>query len=334
MKKLLSLILLLSLLLSACAPVVRVSDFAPGEEKRLVIYTSHKERVYRPLIREFEERTGIWVEVVTGGTSELLERIAQEKNAPVADIMFGGGVESLQAYREYFQPVRCEGFDRVAEHLRNADDPWVPFSALPVVLVYNTKLVSAANLTGWRDLHRPEFAGKIAFADPSKSGSSFTALVTGLQVIGDDGMSLLAHNLLGQQQESSGDVLSAVADGSCLVGITLEETAMQRIAAGDNLAMVYPIEGTSCVPDGTAVIQGAPHRENALRFLEFTLSPEVQTMLGSQLYRRPVCTDVTLSEALIPMEEIIVVDYAAQWASKYREKILEIWNQRVEEGAK
>ena len=47
------------------------------EENKLVVYTSHKEEVYAPIIKEFEERTGIWVELHTGGTSELLEEIAE-----------------------------------------------------------------------------------------------------------------------------------------------------------------------------------------------------------------------------------------------------------------
>ena len=39
-------------------------------EKRLTVYTSHKQEVYAPIIKEFEERTGIWVEVVPGGTTD------------------------------------------------------------------------------------------------------------------------------------------------------------------------------------------------------------------------------------------------------------------------
>ena len=69
---------------------------------RLTVYTSHKEEVYQPIIEEFERRTGVWVRVVSGGTTELLERIAAESDAPAADVMFGGGVESLWAYEAYF----------------------------------------------------------------------------------------------------------------------------------------------------------------------------------------------------------------------------------------
>lgn len=331
MKKML-VFLLTVLFLSGCA-APQQTDYAPAEENRLVIYTSHKVDVYKPIIREFEERTGIWVEVISGGSSELLEKIAQEKSAPKADVMFGGGVETLDSYRQFFQSVPCSEYAYVSDAFRTPEDTWAPFSALPVVLIYNTKLVDPRDLTGWADLQKPEFSGKIAFADPRKSGSSFTALVTGLQICGDDSMRSIAHSLQGQQLGSSGEVLSSVADGSCLVGITLEETALQHIAAGENLAMVYPAEGTSCVPDGTAVILGAPHRDNAIRFLEFTLSPEVQQLLGSRFYRRSVRADVTAPEVLVPLSEVELVNYAAQWAAEHRESILKTWDDAVKEGA-
>ena len=67
-----------------------------SEEKRLTVYTSHKQEVYAPIIKEFEERTGIWVEVVPGGTTELLERIREEGEKGSCDVMFGGGVESYE----------------------------------------------------------------------------------------------------------------------------------------------------------------------------------------------------------------------------------------------
>lgn len=330
MKKVFFFILSLTVLLTACGGSAAQTDYAPAEENRLVIYTSHKEQVYRPLVREFEERTGIWAEVVTGGTNELLDRIAQEKAAPQADVMFGGGVESLESCRSLFESVQCAALDQVSDSFREPGDAWAPFSALPVVLICNTKLVDPASLTGWEDLLQPAFRGRIAFADPSKSGSSFTALVTAVLACGEDFMEDFAGSLEHQILDSSGDVLSAVADGSCLVGVTLEETALQRIAAGDNLAMIYPKEGTSCVPDGTAVILGAQHRENAVRFLEFTLSREVQQLLDSGFYRRSVLEEIPTT--LRPMDQIPLVEYDVQWAASHREQMLEAWNRYMEAG--
>ena len=73
-----------------------------SEEKRLTVYTSHKQEVYAPIIKEFEERTGIWVEVVPGGTTELLERIREEGEKGSCDVMFGGGVESYEVFKDCF----------------------------------------------------------------------------------------------------------------------------------------------------------------------------------------------------------------------------------------
>lgn len=334
MKKRFLTLLLAALLLTGCAGAAMPTGLAPEESRRLMIYTSHKEEVYRPIIREFEERTGIWAEIVTGGTSQLLERIEQEQAAPRADIMFGGGVETLSAHRELFRQADCPNGGALQEEFRQGNAAWTPFSALPVVLIYNTKLVDPACLTGWEDLLRPEFAGKIAFADPAKSASSFTALVTARYACGDEILEALPAHLEGRQLDSSGDVLSAVADGTYLVGITLEETAMQRIAAGDNLAIVYPKEGTSCVPDGTAVVLGAPHEENAVAFLDFTLSEAVQQLLGSRFYRRAVRAGVDAPEALPTLEDMALVRYDDAWAAENRDDILARWNDKMQEAAK
>ena len=87
-------------------------EYAPSEDRTLVIYTSHKEEVYRPIVEEFEERTGIWVDVVSGGTGELLKRISQETEDPQADVMFGGGVDSLCALCR----LREQGHELLALH--------------------------------------------------------------------------------------------------------------------------------------------------------------------------------------------------------------------------
>ena len=327
MKKWILFPLLAALFLSACHKTERTTEYTPDESMRLTIYTSHKEEVYMPIVREFEERTGIWVDVITGGTNELLERIESQQDNVEADVMFGGGVESLKAYEHCFSPYVVGSSDSIREPHQAEDAVWTPFSALPVVLIYNTKLVSPDKITGWSSLSDPIFRGRIAFADPAISGSSFTALAT--QILAgksmDKTLATLAENLQGKTLSSSGDVLNAVVDGSCLVGITLEETALKYIASGADLAMVYPEEGTSCVPDASAIVKGAPHSENAKRFLDFTVSYEVQQMLSESSYRRPVRSDIPAGESLLPLQDIVLVDYDIDWACKNRDVILSDW---------
>ena len=315
-------------LLTGCDGSTTPADtsYMPPEEERLVIYTSHKEEVWWPIVKEFEERTGIWVDVVTGGSSQLLEQIRQEREAPRADVMFGGGVESLESYSDCLEPCACSEKAQIPERYRSGKDLWTPFSSLPVVLIYNTKLVDPTWLTSWSDLLSDRFRGKIAFADPGVS--SFTSLVTYLDAMGqspEECLPQLAASLEDRQLDSSGDVLSAVAQGSDWVGITLEETALQWIAAGEDLGMVYPSDGTSSVPDGSALVAGAPHRENAEKFLDFTVSLDVQQLLARQFYRRPVREDVETGKTLVPLSELKLVDYDVEWASRERESLLMSW---------
>ena len=322
----------LALLLALCGCVPRTGsaapDYAPDEAHRLVVYTSHKEEVWQPIVKEFEERTGIWVDVVYGATSELLERIAQEGRTPQGDVMFGGGVESLETYRDCFIPYACAGAEHVPGQFRSPENLWTPFSALPVVLVYNTKLVDPEQVSGWADLLDPALRGRIAFPDPAASGSSFTALVTMINALGGDREEVIrafAENLGGAQLDSSGAVLTAVADGSALAGVTLEETALKRIADGMDIAMVYPEDGLSCVPDGSAVIKGAPHEENAKLFLDFTISLEVQELLVGQFCRRPVRDDVESLADLPALDELPLADYDLDQAVRERDAILMTW---------
>ena len=321
------LLLFLLLLLTGCGGTQTAPlSCTPPETQRLVVYTSHKEEVYTPIIREFEERTGIWVEVVTGGTNELLQQIEKEQDAPRADVMFGGGVESLESYRDCFTPYICREADRIREGFQSQCGYWTPFSALPVVLIYNTKLVTAESVTSWVDLEKPAFRGNIAFADPQISGSSYTALVTRILAGGgEDCLSGFRAALEGRQSDSSGAVVSSVARGSALVGITLEETALQHISAGEDIALVYPADGTSCVPDGSALVKGAPHEENARRFLDFTVSEDVQSLVGQRFCRRAVRGDIPADPALPALSTLNLVDYDVEWASQNRDRLLSDW---------
>ena len=321
------LLLFLLLLLTGCGGTQTAPlSCTPPETQRLVVYTSHKEDVYTPIIREFEERTGIWVEVVTGGTNELLQQIEKEQDAPRADVMFGGGVESLESYRDCFTPYICREADRIREGFQSQCGYWTPFSALPVVLIYNTKLVRAESVTSWVDLEKPAFRGNIAFADPQISGSSYTALVTRILAGGgEDCLSGFRAALEGRQADSSGAVVSSVARGSALVGITLEETALQHISAGEDIALVYPADGTSCVPDGSALVKGAPHEENARRFLDFTVSEDVQSLVGQRFCRRAVRGDIPADPALPALSTLNLVDYDVEWASQNRDRLLSDW---------
>ena len=327
-----------ALLLSSCGRRTEVEILkAPAEDKRLLIYTSHKEELWKPIVKEFEERTGIWVEVVSGGTNLLLEEIAEKKGEVDADLFFGGGVESLNAFSDYFIPYEAKGIEEVDPQFRSATDVWTPFSALPVVLIYNEKLLSPEELGSWKDVLAPKYKGKIAMANHAYSASAFTGLLSFEKAVQEETDSTedsdgdkeilprIAKQLDGKEYTDSGEVPEAVADGSKLVGITLEETALKYMAKGENIGIVYPKEGTTVVPDAGAILKGAKHLENAQKFLDFSISKDCQDILQKRFHRRAVLTSMA-GEGEPSLLEIKRLSYDVSKISAERNRVLTDWS--------
>lgn len=334
MKKIIVPALLTGVLLAVCIwgglampPREAEEEYKLEEEQKLVVYTSHKKEIYEPIIREFEERSGIWVEIVPGGTNELLERIQYEDGEGDGDIMFGGGIDSLQAYSEYFEPYRCSQYEHLDHTYASGTDSYTVFSKLPTVLIYNKKLlISAGTPRNWEELLHSRWKGHIAFADPVRSGSSYTALQTMIQALGDkyskeEVIRNFSENLNRDIAAESAGVIGDVVAGRKLIGITYEETALKKIASGADIGVIYPERGTSAVPDGCAVLGGALHRENAELFIEFIVGEDVQHLLEDHLYRRSVRVDVTTAE------EIKEIPYDLAYSREYREEVLTLWTE-------
>lgn len=318
--------------LSACATQNIEDEYALSEDNKLIIYTAHKEEIYRPIIKEFEERTGIWVKLVAGGTNQMLEKIAFENGVESADIMFGGGVDSLSAYEDYFRPYVTAQGDNLDPTYASSTDSYTVFSKLPTVFVYNTKLVlNAGAPRTWSQLLEYTWEDKIAFADPVKSGSSYTALSMMIQQLvnegykQDDAVNQFVANLKGELSNGSNTVVDDVASGDKMIGITLEENVLKKKVEGADIEMVYPTSGTCAVPDGAAIVKGARHQKNAELFMEFIVGDDVQHFLEDTLYRRSVRTDFDSSD--IPGE----IPYDFEYSNSHREEILSVWTKCMQE---
>lgn len=297
-----------------------------AEEKKLIVYTSHKPEIFEPIIKEFEERSGIWVKVVEGGTNELLNQIAKNGEYGCADVIFGGGVDNLASYSRYFEPYRTNQFDKLDQTYASTNDSYTVFSKLPIVFIYNENLViSAGTPRSFKELLSIKWKGRIAFASPVYSGSAYTALATMIQVLDyelskEEITRQFIKNLDGDICEDSKDVIEQVISGDKAIGITLEETALKRIKRGAKIGIVYPREGTSSVPDGSAILKNAPHLENARLFIDFVTSSDVQYFLEDKLSRRSVRTDIS------GLDSIPEMNYDINFALEKREDLMQLWN--------
>jgi len=296
---------------------------------KVTIYSPNQAEINNPIIKEFQTRTGIEVELISGGTGELLKRVQAEEANPLGDVFFGGGAESLAAYAKYFEAYETKEAANIGEAYKDKTNHFTPFSALPMIIMYNKDLVKPGEEPkGWSDLLDPKWKGKIAFADPAKSGSSFTQIVTFLSAFGRDDekgwnyVKSFVNNLDGKMLSGSSMVYKGVADKEFTLGVTLEEAALRNLEGGANVGIIYPSEGTSAVPDGLAVIKGAKNMENAKAFVDFAVGKDVQNLLQKEFKRRPVRTDAAETQGIPASKDIKLVNYDFDWASANKDAVI------------
>ncbi|MFZ5823321.1 MAG: ABC transporter substrate-binding protein [Bacillota bacterium] len=337
MKRFGALLLTATLLLSGCggakqpaAPEAPKSETPKAEEKVLTLYTSFGADLYTPIVDAFQKESGIKVDVVFGGTGEMLKRLDAEKGAPQADVMLGGGAESFEAYRPLFEAYTVKEDKMVPDALKAPDRLWYGFNALPMVIMYNKNLVTEADLPkGWKDLQDPKWKGKLAMADATKSGTSFVQVVTMLHLFGkEDGKGWQAVEAVVKNAKvlgSSSLPIKGVDAGEYALGLTYEHGAWKYAKAGGPVGWIYPAEGTATIPDAVAIVKGGKHPNNARVFMDWLFSKKTQEMAAKELGLRAARTDVAPPEGLVPMEQIKLISLDVPWVASNRDKILSTW---------
>ena len=94
----------------------------------LVVYSPAPEGLLNMIIQEFQDETGVKVELIQAGTGELLTRIQSESENPLADVMFGGGAESMEAYKSAEEK-------NVNEAYRSKENLWTGAFVSPTVIM-------------------------------------------------------------------------------------------------------------------------------------------------------------------------------------------------------
>ena len=322
------------------APILAQAD--------LVIYAVQEPSVYEPVIKEFEERTNLVVDVCVGTTEELKQMLCKEQTDNQIqesyqeqqktldwDLVFGAGVETLEQFSDQWLPCENPQTESIIQEFASPDQTWTSFSALPLVIMYNTNVVTYRELpVGWESLLEPRWKGRVALVDPEVSGIGGFALaaahITGPDQ--EDYVKKLAENLDFQTLQSLNQVNEGILDGRYSVGVTSEEVAQALRVDGADVDYIYPEEGTVVVVDGTAIRRGCAHEEAAKQFLEFTISRDAQEILVSDLNRRSVRRDVSPLEGLVPMAKLPIISAGLKELSSEKEEALTEWKQVMEGG--
>lgn len=324
-------ILFALLLLSGCT---RTSP----SESSLVVYSPHPTDFITDLVRNFENDTGMHVTVIQMGTGEILDSLALDNDDPKCDVLWGGSLSSVASAANLFEDYSTPNEAAFAEGYRNREGMFTRFSDIPSVLMVNQNLLGDITVEGYADLLNPELKGKIAFADPRLSSSSFEHIINMLYAMGngtpENGwfyVRAFLNNLDGTLVSSSKQVYQGVSDGTFAVGLTFEEGGANYAETDDNIKLVYMKEGVVFTADGLYIRKGTTHPEQARLFVDYMTGKDVQAYISQVLNRRTVRNDVTIKPSLASKDSIneITVNYGTAGAVKtaWLERFAALWDE-------
>jgi len=296
-------------------------------ENAVVVYSAADADMVNAVAAAFEKKyPGVKVSTVVAGTGEIIKRMEAEKDRPLGDVGWSFGPEAIGDKKGMFEPYLSAEAGSFFPGQVPADRVWSPFTTMPYVIMYNKKLVSEAEKPkAWKDVLDAKWKGKVAYADASKSGSSYTLLVTWLSIYGkNDAGWKFVEDLLRQCKvlPKSSMTYQGVANGEYPIGLTFEQAAFDYLKGGAPIGLVYPSEGTAVTLDGSAIIKNAPHPNAAKLFLDFTVSKEMQQLMVERFGRRSVRKDVGSPAGLPTLDQIKAITYDLNYAADSRTELL------------
>ncbi|MEO6326951.1 MAG: extracellular solute-binding protein [Thermoanaerobaculia bacterium] len=277
--------LLLSLLLLVPA--------ARGEDKVVVQYDCIPNYAnWGGVTDAYQKKTGVRIPPDMKGSSASMAAIEAEKANPQADcVYYSGGIGFQAATKGLHEGYKPAGFDKIPAGLKDPDGKWWTVHTGHVAILVNTSALKGKPVPrSFADLLKPEYKGLVVYDDPTIFGTGFT-FVYGINAVlgggadmkkGFDYLAALAPNLLHVAKENSyndlirGEVPIWVnADGNGLKAKWVDKAPIE---------VVIPSEGTIAMPLVMALVKGAPHRAEALKYLDWCLSDEAQKIMAESFF--------------------------------------------------
>ena len=282
---------------------------AHAQDKILNLYSSRHYQTDEALYSGFTKATGIKVNRIEAGEDALIERIRNEGERSPADVMVTVDAGRLWRAEQLglFQPVKSAVLEaRIPLSFREPGGLWFGFSLRARLIAYNKAKVKAGELTSYEDLTDPKWKGRVCMRSSSNiyNLSLMGALIDHLgEAKAEAWARSVRNNFAREPKGGDTDQLKSVAAGECDVTISNQyyyarlarsQKAEER-AVAEKVAVVFPNQsswGTHVNVSGAGVMKNAPHREAAIRFLEYLASDEAQRYFADGNNEWPVVASV------------------------------------------
>ena len=291
--------------------------------KQVIVYTTVDQIFSEPILKEFENETGIKVKAVydteeTKSTG-VLNRIIAEKDNPQCDVFWSGDPirTIVLKNKNITSPYNSQVAADISDIFKDADYHWLGFSARARVLIYNKDLLKPEDVPkSIFDLTKEKYRGQVAIANPLFGTTTFhiAALFTALgEVRAKQFLADLKNNDL-IIATSNGDVKKRVVSGEIACGLTDTDDANEAIEEGANVGIVFLDQedmGTLIMPNTVNLINNAKHSENAKILIDYLLSKETEIALAKSCAQMPLHKGVKIPENVPSLDNIVPmkIDY-------------------------
>jgi iron(III) transport system substrate-binding protein len=290
---------------------------------KVVVYTSIDKEVALPIFAEFTKATGIRVKAKfgsdlvgggTGGTEALVQALVAEREEVRCDVFWNDEIlHTIELDRAgMLQTHSSPEESAFPAAARSPQSTWYAIASQARVLVANSHQVFESRLPkSLYDLTDQQWYERVGIAKPLV-GLSATHAACLFQTAGESTAQDLFVRIKRNARilQNDREVARAVASGNLAFGLTNSSDAVQEIAAGGPLTIVYPDQATSefgtlYIPMSVARLKDSPNVEPAAKLLDHLLSAAVAKQLadGPRSYL-PARTDVPASNRVKRLSEV------------------------------
>ncbi len=291
-----------------------------AQTKQVNVYSSRHYNTDDELYDGFTRQTGIKVNLIEGKDDELIERIKSEGVNSPADILITVDAGRLWRAEQagIFAPIESAILtEKIPANLRSPDNIWFGMSKRARVIMYNKDRIKPSELSTYEDLADPKWKGKIAIR--SSSNIYNQSLVAGLiEVHGEEATEQWCRDLVanfarspeGNDRAQIEAAAAGIADISVANTYYLPRYAKDsdpaKQAIFEKVGVFFPNQngrGTHVNISGGGMVKTAPHKEEAIAFLEYMVSSKAQEFfaLGNNEY--PVVEGVPIDSVVASFGE-------------------------------
>ncbi|MEN8176742.1 MAG: Fe(3+) ABC transporter substrate-binding protein [Pseudomonadota bacterium] len=299
--------LLLAATLAAPAAVVAAEE--------VNLYSARKEDLIKPLLDRFSDETGIKVNLVTGKADALLKRLETEGRNTPADLFITTDAGRLHRARVagVLQPVTSETLAAaVPQNLRDPENHWFGLSLRARPIFYVKGRAEPSQLSTYEALADPRWKGRICIRSSSNIYNQ-SLVASMIAARGETATEKWARNLVANfarpPKGGDRDQIKAAAAGLCDIAVANTYYLGQMIHSRDEaqqdaaaaVAVFWPNQadrGAHVNVSGVGLTSAASNRDNALRLMEFLVSPAAQQWYAEVNHEYPVREGLAWSDTL------------------------------------